>query len=909
MIDDPFAWLPLLTQPDQVVELRALQVGTARAVSRVFRADEEGLAALAEQARAWDEAGARGVYFTVNPIRADLADGSAAKDADIVCRRWLLLDIDAVRPADTSTTAAERAAAWAVCDRVRRAVVAMDWPEPVLADSGNGFHLLLPIEARNDEASKAMCKAFLAELSSRLSTASAKIDASVFNAARIVRCYGTTTRKGVATAERPHRRSRYIGRRHFGADVPEQATPEEHRRGWKALQAMLSQWRAAEAMAGGHATSSTAAYAESALKAECRKVREATPGNRNNTLNSAAFALGQLVAGGSLDHGRAVSALTQAAKSCGLGDAEIETTLASAFAAGGKEPRTVPPAKTGKTQPATSGQEQQTAEKDSKAPATSGKTPSVKLVPPYKKFPVHLLPTGVRELVEKGAEAIGCDPALIALPALVTVASCIGNAYSVQLKRNWFEPAILWAATVAESGQKKSPGFELAVQPLNDIQSDEFERAKGEKAEYEKEMKAARDKKEALPEMPKTAARYVTSDATVEAIAELLEGQPKGLLLAVDELDAWLQSFVRYKGRAGGSDRPQWLTLNRAGTLTIDRKTGDRRTLSIRRAAVSVIGTIQPPILVRSFDSESLASGFAARLLLAMPPRQKRRWTEQEVPLATETKYKSLLASLLALGLKDQEKRQPHALKLTPEAKELWVSFYDEWSDRQHRAEGAGAAALAKLEAYAARFALVHHVVENVGPLGKGKQEGFPIGKRSIQAGIDLAKWFSNEADRIYRLVNETEDAREGRRLLEWIEQQGEPVTARGVHKANKSRYPSSEAAELALNDLVKSGWGKWEQRPTGEKGGRPTAVFILLTPKPRNPETGDDDDDEPEDDAGDETAQNLAENEKTSCESGVSGVSGFRPREVQADDDGVNCATQADDELGFCPDLDEAPF
>jgi hypothetical protein len=361
---DPFSWLPTLLMPGQAVELRGLAVGTAKALSRTFAADQAGLAALAAQAHAWDAQGARGVYWTPNPLRADLADGSSARDADVVARRWLLIDVDPVRPADLPSSDAEKMACWVVADRVRRALVAADWPEPVLADSGNGWHLLLPIEARNDEASKQMCKAFLAELSSRLSTASAKIDTSVYNAARIVRCYGTTTRKGVATAERPHRRSRYIGRRHFGASAPEQTTPEEHRRGWRALQGMLSQWRAAEAMAGGHATSSTAAYAESALKAECRNVERAADGERNNTLNRAAFALAQLAAGGHLDHGRAVSALTQAAKSCGLPDAEIETTLASAFAAGGKEPRAVPPAKTGKAQPASAGKEDADGEPD-----------------------------------------------------------------------------------------------------------------------------------------------------------------------------------------------------------------------------------------------------------------------------------------------------------------------------------------------------------------------------------------------------------------------------------------------------------------------------------------------------------------------------------------------------------------
>jgi len=83
-------------------------------------------------------------------------------------------------------------------------------------------------------------------------------------------------------------------------------------------------------------------YGLAALEQECAALAVAPEGGRNTQLNSAAFAVGQLVAGGALDELEAVQRLTEAARACGLGDAEISGTLRSGWEAGQREPRTAP---------------------------------------------------------------------------------------------------------------------------------------------------------------------------------------------------------------------------------------------------------------------------------------------------------------------------------------------------------------------------------------------------------------------------------------------------------------------------------------------------------------------------------------------------------------------------------------
>src|SRR5262249_39038670 len=90
--------------------------------------------------------------------------------------------------------------------------------------------------------------------------------------------------------------------------------------------------------------------------------------------------------------------------------------------------------------------------------------------PAWKPFPIHCLPPIVRDRVAAAAASIGCDPAMVALPELATIAATIGNTRCLTLKRGWSEPSCLWAVVVAESGAQRSPAFDAAVGPLQQLQ-------------------------------------------------------------------------------------------------------------------------------------------------------------------------------------------------------------------------------------------------------------------------------------------------------------------------------------------------------------------------------------------------------------------------------------------------------
>jgi DNA polymerase I-like protein with 3'-5' exonuclease and polymerase domains len=462
----------------------------------------------------------------------------------------------------------------------------------------------------------------------------------------------------------------------------------------------------------------------------------------------------------------------------------------------------------------------------------------VRALEPYRPFPVEALPAPLGEYVRQGALALGCDPAYLALPALAVAASVIGNTCTIRLKGGWDEPSVLWAAIIGDSGTLKSPAYLKAVAHLFRLQRRLLLAFKENKARYQDEQAAYQAARRQAqdggpdpgepPEEP-VLQRVVCSDTTIEKLAEILEDNPRGTLVARDELAGWLGSFTRYKQQKGGTDLPNWLEMHRAGTVIVDRKTSERPTLFIQRAAVSIAGGSQPGVLARVLTPEFLDAGLAARLLMAMPPKLPKRWSEAEVAPEVEQAYQDALDRLLALDFDSIDgEKAPHALRLSREGKAVWVEFYDDWAREQAAAEGELAAAFSKLEAYAARLALVHHVVSRV---ARGDADQALVERESVEAGVTLCRWFAGEARRVHATLSESTEERDTRRLVEFIQARGGRITVRGLMRANCRRYPNADAAESALAVLVEAGLARWIEPQTGTKGGKPIkAVELCMT-------------------------------------------------------------------------------
>ena len=216
-VDGIVRGLKPFVQPGEVYELRILEcVDNPKypPFTMFGYFDSDHLDHLANAALLWTSK-AEGVYVTLNPVVPDLLaraanriiiagkDTKSTSDDEIVARRRLTIDFDPERPAGISATDEEKVLASRLTWTVKQDLHALGWPEPVDCDSGNGYHLNYAVDLPADDGG--LVERFLESLSAKYSTPAVKVDASLFNPSRIIKLYGTLSRKGDSIPTRPHR--------------------------------------------------------------------------------------------------------------------------------------------------------------------------------------------------------------------------------------------------------------------------------------------------------------------------------------------------------------------------------------------------------------------------------------------------------------------------------------------------------------------------------------------------------------------------------------------------------------------------------------------------------------------------------------------------------------------------------
>ena len=402
---------------------------------------------------------------------------------------------------------------------------------------------------------------------------------------------------------------------------------------------------------------------------------------------------------------------------------------------------------------------------------------------PWRDFPTEVLPEPLRNLVERGAEAIGVDPTFLLLPALATAATGIGNTRRVTINETWSEPAVVWSVIVGDAGRRKSPPFKTAIKPLEERQ-DRLD------AEHPVEDENA----------PRRA--VIATDCTIQRLAGLLNDNPRGVGLIRDELSSWFAGLTRY--RREGSDAADWLELFCDGRLHIHRKTGEPKYIHVRMANVSIAGTIQPEPLQRCLANGNTENGLASRFLFTCPPKRLATKFPCGLDERTQRKWRVVIERLLNIELEQDEfgTPQPVLLPLSDEAATLWWQFYAEHQQRLFDSTGAYAGALSKLERYCLRFALIYHMLnEGSDPCG---DDSAPITAAAMQSAITTTEWFIHETGRIYGIWTESEEQAEARRVVDWLQSRGGRST---IGRMIRSRlFRTTEEAEAALSELAKAG-------------------------------------------------------------------------------------------------------
>jgi hypothetical protein len=200
----------LLFDDGQVIELRA--PATKKQTQSGYYDDFQKFAKDAAGLSSQESVPA--VYWTLQNVNPALLSRSAnhikahakfsTTDAEIIEYQFLPLDCDPVRPAHVSSSNEEKAASFVVAKQLRDYLSKRNIPT-ILADSGNGYHVLARIQLPVNKETRELVQGILVGMAEKFDTDAVKIDRKNFNPSRILKAYGTVARKGDHTADRPWR--------------------------------------------------------------------------------------------------------------------------------------------------------------------------------------------------------------------------------------------------------------------------------------------------------------------------------------------------------------------------------------------------------------------------------------------------------------------------------------------------------------------------------------------------------------------------------------------------------------------------------------------------------------------------------------------------------------------------------
>ena len=440
--------LSILHEPGEIIEFRAFDVDGARGTMSGYFDDPAKCAAAIVK---FDGKG--NLYVTMNPCHPALLSRATNRvqhnakattnDADIVCRRWILIDVDPKRPSGTSSTDAQYDASLERGREICAYLTSRGVRFVIFADSGNGAHMYVRVNLPNDDQSTALVKNFLEALSAIFSRDSIDVDRKVFNASRIVKVPGSLACKGDPLPDYPHRRSCLL-------DVPDtlEITPRE----------VLEELAA------------TAPVALTARK---------TTSTRTETfvLENWVESRDIIVRKKSMMNGYPKWSINCPWNSDHKGDAFIGQRSSGAIVAGcshnscsGKtwnDLRLIfEPDAYNKTQKATQ------SERQSLDPASPfiWEPPVPFGVHAVPEFPISALPDALGRFVSEVAALTQVPLDLPALLALAVVAAAASRRCIVRVGSTHQEPTNLYVAVVMEPGSRKSATMELLAAPLREAE-------------------------------------------------------------------------------------------------------------------------------------------------------------------------------------------------------------------------------------------------------------------------------------------------------------------------------------------------------------------------------------------------------------------------------------------------------
>jgi putative DNA primase/helicase len=410
-------------------------------------------------------------------------------------------------------------------------------------------------------------------------------------------------------------------------------------------------------------------------------------------------------------------------------------------------------------------------------------------------YPIGDLPDIIRDAVEEVAEGTQAPISMIAASALSVVSSCVQGLASVQRDESLRGPASLFLLSLADSGERKSTVDGYFTKALREWEATQKEKFDPIYAEYLAEEKAWEATDAGYRDAMRKAAREgsdITKDKNYMAHALSKPKPPRRpQMLRMDDtpeaiavaLSRWpIASIISAEagvifGAHGMNPDSVMRNLSQmnvfwdGGHIKRDRTT--QQSVDIEGMRVTAGLQVQPKVLENFMGkSGELARGvgYFARFLFSQPDSTQgtRFYKEPKPGMPALEAFTARVRYLLSIPVNVDEDGRLHTCDLTldPEAKKMWVDFYnsveDELDSRGYHYDISDVAN--KAADNAARMAACFHAFTLT--------DGFAIPVDHMVRATSIMPYYLHEALRFAKLTKVPAAVRNAQALEAWFKEQ-----------------------------------------------------------------------------------------------------------------------------------------
>lgn len=352
-------------------------------------------------------------------------------------------------------------------------------------------------------------------------------------------------------------------------------------------------------------------------------------------------------------------------------------------------------------------------------------------------FPVSFFPDKLQDILFEVSKTYSYPLDYVCCSVLTACSSAIGNSYAIHIKSHWIEKASLFVALIGSPGINKSSPLTWAMSPIDKKDKELYKIYIQNLKDHDRSTE--KDKEE--PTLQKS----IVSDATPEAVVQQLKNNERGILIYIDELSGFLNTFQRYNK---GNDEQFYLSLWSGKPVIVDRKTA--RSIRINDPIVNIIGTIQPGVLEKSFTGKE-ESGFFDRWLLCYPANaQKEYWSDHDLNYLSQQAYERIINNLLYLSptVDKFDNIVPNTIIYSHEALIMLKKWQKDNTDHINKSdEDINRAIRAKIEIYIHRFCLICELIRHA--CNEDITNPREISLDALMSAIELCEYFIDMAIRI----------------------------------------------------------------------------------------------------------------------------------------------------------------